>query len=79
MPFYKTPTTDQVEKAVQRMRSPELAAYFLSRLENPRWITPLHEKGLFASPPPPIRVEGGGLRYPKAAFGRNQRGLDEPL
>ena len=50
MPSFKTPTQQQVDTAVQRMRSPEFAAYFLSRLENPKWIPPLRENGLFASP-----------------------------
>lgn len=64
MPSFKTPTPQQIEIAVQRMRLPEFAAYFLSRLQNPRWIGPLRDRGLFASPPPAIAVESGGVRYP---------------
>jgi len=64
MPSFKTPTQAQIEAAVQRMRSPEFAAYFLSRLENPKWIAPLAENGLFASPPPAVRTEEGGVGYP---------------
>ncbi|NIA15871.1 MAG: hypothetical protein GWP08_17545, partial [Nitrospiraceae bacterium] len=63
MPFFKTPTQAQIEAAIQRMRSPEFAAYFLSRLHNPKWIAPLAENGLFASPPPAAQVEGGGTSY----------------
>lgn len=64
MPSFKTPTQQQIDTAVQRMRSPEFAAYFFSRLENPKWVMVLNEKGLFANPPPPVRVEGGGVSFP---------------
>ena len=64
MSSFKTPTSQQIEVASQRMRSPEFAAYFLSRLQNPEWIIPLCDCGLFANPPPAISVEGGGVRYP---------------
>ena len=63
MRSFKKPTQHQIDRAVQRMRSPEFAAYFLSRLENPEWVIPLKEKGLFASPPPPVAVEGGGATF----------------
>ncbi len=52
MKSFKKPTQQQVDAAVQRMRSPAFAAYFLSRLENPKWIDPLSDRGLFANPPP---------------------------
>lgn len=52
MPSFKAPTQPEIETAIQHMRSPELAAYFLSRLENPKWIGPLSERGIFANPPP---------------------------
>ena len=64
MPSFKTPTQRQIETAIQRLRSPELAVYFFSRLENPNWVTALKEKGIFATPPPPVPVESGGVRFP---------------
>ena len=64
MPSFKTPTQQQIDTAVQRLRSPEFSAYFFSRLENPRWVQALKEQGLFASPPPPYSVEGGGVTFP---------------
>lgn len=71
MPSLKTPTSQQIETVLQRIRSPEFAAYFLSRLENPKWIAPLRHSGLFDSPPPPaIHVEGGGVQYPRWAASR---------
>ena len=62
---YKTPTSQQVDVTLQRIRMFEFATYFFSRLENPSWISPLSEHGVFASPPPPERIEGGGVRYPR--------------
>ena len=64
MQFFKTPTQQQIDTAVQRMRSPEFAAYFFSRLENPNWVAVLNENGLFMVPPPPVYVEGGGVSFP---------------
>lgn len=52
MPSFETPTQQQIDAAVQRMRSPDFAAYFLARLMNPKWVLPLSERGLFANPPP---------------------------
>lgn len=64
MSSFKKPTSQQIETAIQRLRSPEFAAYFFSRLENPQWVEPLKERGLFTSPPPPTQVEGGGVMFP---------------
>jgi hypothetical protein len=51
MTSFKTPTAEQIAVAVQRMHSPEHAAYFLARLNNPNWIGPLCNAGVFGSPP----------------------------
>jgi len=64
MPSFKTPTKQQIDTAIQRMRSPEFAAYFLSRLNNPKWIPALEENGMLANPLPAVSTEGGGTRYP---------------
>ncbi len=63
MPSLKTPTSQQIETVLQRIRSPEFAGYFLSRLENPKWIAPLQDSGLFSSPPAAIYLDGGYVRY----------------
>ncbi|MDI6448673.1 hypothetical protein [Anaerobaca lacustris] len=63
MPSFKTPTSQQIETVLQRIRSPEFGAYFLSQLKNPKWIAPLQDSGLFSSPPPAIHSEGGYVRY----------------
>jgi len=64
MTSFNPPTQQQIDTAVDRIRSPELAAYFLSRLENPLWVSIFNEKGVLESPPPPISVESGGVSYP---------------
>lgn len=64
MTSFATPTPQQIEAAVQRMRAPEFATYFLSRLNNPNWVKPLAEKGIFGSPPPPIAADDGRVSYP---------------
>jgi hypothetical protein len=59
MQSFKIPTQQEIEKAVQRCRSPEHAAYFFARLENPNWVEPLHSLGIFSDPPPNLKVNGG--------------------
>ena len=68
MPSFKKPTRQQIDTVVQRMRSPEFAGYFFSRLENPLWVVHLKAQGLFGSPPPPIQVEGVGMTYVSASL-----------
>ena len=64
MPSFKIPTQSQIDIAVQRMRSPEFEAYFFARLENPKWLSPLKENGLFAGPPSVMAGETGGTTFP---------------
>ena len=54
MPSWQKPTDEQIDAALQRMRSPDFEAYFFARLENPEWVEPLALRGLFAKPPAPI-------------------------
>lgn len=44
-------------------RSEANADYFFNRLVDPAWLIPLHERGLFRLPPPPLHV-GGGVQLP---------------
>ena len=64
MKSFAIPTQSQIDVAVQRMRSPEFAAYFFSRLENPNWVNALAQEDLFSDPPPPIHREDGGMSFP---------------
>ena len=60
MSSWKTPTQAQVDKAVVAIAHPARRRYFFDRLENPRWIVPLHKRGLFDDPPAPVRDEKEG-------------------
>jgi len=51
MKSWKTPTPEQVEKAIALLIHPQQRAYFFNRLENPKWIAPLDKKGFFNHPP----------------------------
>jgi hypothetical protein len=63
MKSFKIPTQEQIDAAAQRCRTPEHAAYFFARLENPQWIKPLERLGLFKDAPPVQQIDGGRLRY----------------
>jgi hypothetical protein len=64
MPSWLTPTEEQIEAALQRMRSPDFESYFFARLENPQWIVPLATRGIFSNPPRPIVADGGRTMFP---------------
>ncbi len=54
----KTPTPEQVTKAIALLGRKEHYRYFFDRLENPLWLEPLHKQGFFLHPPPPQANEG---------------------
>ena len=60
MKSWKTPTPDQIDKAVALLGHAEQYRYFFDRLENPEWIEPLKKKGFFSSPPNPDRDDVRG-------------------
>jgi len=64
MESFKQPTQEQIDAVIPRLISPEHASYFFNRLENPLWIEPLKEKGIFNNPPPSIDKEEGFVSYP---------------
>lgn len=51
MKSWKTPTPEQVDRAVALLVHAEQYRYFFDRLENPEWIQPLKLKGFFRNPP----------------------------
>jgi hypothetical protein len=66
MKSWKTPTPEQVEKAVAQLGHGEYNRYFFDRLENPEWLRPLKAKGFFGLPPQPIRDESRGtIAFPQ--------------
>ena len=54
MPSWKTPTNEEVERAITLLARPEQRRYFFDKLQNPRWIKPLEAHSFFNNPPSPI-------------------------
>lgn len=59
------PTDEQLDAAMPLLSSPQHEAYFFERLENPKWIGPLADRGVFDHPPSALHLEGGGIRFPR--------------
>jgi hypothetical protein len=65
MRSWKTPTPEQVAKAVALLGRREQYRYFFERLQNPFWLEPLAQRGFFQNPPPPIGDETAeSFRFP---------------
>src|SRR4051794_18548167 len=65
MKSWKTPTPEQVAKAVALLGHPQHYRYFFDRLENPLWVELLRSKGFFRDPPKPVLSEDEGtIRFP---------------
>lgn len=65
MQSWKTPTREQVDKAVALLAYAGQYRYFFDRLENPEWLGPLRERGFFKHPPQAERnEEEGTIRFP---------------
>ncbi|MCH8343662.1 MAG: hypothetical protein IH983_06715 [Planctomycetes bacterium] len=62
MQSFSKPTNELIEATIPLLASPQHERYFLDRLDNPHWITPLREHGFFQHPPAPEEVSGGGVR-----------------
>jgi hypothetical protein len=60
MKSWKTPTPEQVDRAVALIGHAEQYRYFFDRLENPEWVLPLKSKGFFHNPPKPQHDEARG-------------------
>jgi hypothetical protein len=61
MQSLKTPTREQIEKAVALLGQPGHYRYFFENLNNPLWIEPLKRKGFFKKPPAVVQDESSGL------------------
>src|SRR5216683_6468233 len=65
MPSWQPPTPDEVSKAIALLARPEQRRYFFDKLNNPRWITPLADRGFFMHPPTPLRDDAQGtIQFP---------------
>jgi hypothetical protein len=72
MPSWKTPTPEQIERTISLLARPEQRRYFFDKLNNPRWLTPLAERGFFSNPPEPLRDNTKGtvqfLQWPALQY-----------
>lgn len=60
MKSWKTPTPEQVEKAIALIVHPQQSSYFFNHLQNPKWISPLKKRDVFKNPPQAIRDSSEG-------------------
>jgi len=60
---YAAPSESLVRTAVARIRDPQHRQVFFSKLENPKWVTPLAAKGFFESAPTVSIDEQGRVRF----------------
>lgn len=52
--FWSTPTSRQVERVTSMIGNALHRRHFFDNMQNPAWIPPLQEAGMFDEPPPPI-------------------------
>ena len=64
MKSWKKPTNETVERSLSLIEKETDRQFFFSRLENPRWIQPLAERGCFKSPPAIRYLPDGQVQYP---------------
>src|SRR5688572_32133247 len=56
---------DALDALIERIqRRGDTYSYFFDRVDDPRWLTPLAERGFFKSPIPIEHLEGGYVRFP---------------
>ena len=60
MKYWKTPTPEQLSKAIAQIAHFEHRKYFFGKLDNPEWVEPLSKKNVFSTPPQAIRDETRG-------------------
>jgi hypothetical protein len=64
MRSYDEPTPEQVNRVVALLARTEQRRYFFDKLDNPKWIAPLRERGFFQHPPEAIEDrESGTISY----------------
>jgi hypothetical protein len=71
MKSWALPTAEEIDRVAVLCARLENRAYFFDRLDNPKWVRPLSERGFFATPPSPVPAgEPGYVRFPPWPEGR---------
>src|SRR5262245_16430291 len=65
MRSWKTPTPDDVSRAIALLAQPRHREYFFAKLDNPLWLPLLRKRGWFRDPPAPVRdPKANTIRFP---------------
>jgi len=64
MKFWTQPTNEMIEKVLSSVKKETDRQYFFSKLNNPLWVGPLHERGYFSNPPGVKQLPDGYVQYP---------------
>jgi hypothetical protein len=64
MTEWSEPSEQQLDKVLGRLGDQQHRRYFFERLENPRWLHHLRDRGVFATPPRPWIDAEGQTRLP---------------
>src|SRR5215212_9501489 len=64
MTEWPEPTEEQLDRVLGRLGDQQHRRYFFERLENPRWLRHLKDRGVFAAPPRPWIDAEGQTRLP---------------
>lgn len=64
MKSWTQPTNEMIEKVLSSVKKETDRQYFFSKLNNPLWIGPLHERGYFSNPPRVKQLPDGYVQYP---------------
>jgi len=57
MQSWTPPTAEQVDAVIARIGHAEQYRHFFERNNNPLWLRPLAERGIFKTPPEPVQVD----------------------
>ena len=64
MKSWNPPSTELLDKFTALASKLESRAYFFERLKNPKWVSPLRERGFFDDPPRPENDNEGDIIFP---------------
>ena len=64
MKSWTPPTDEMLEKVTMSVKKETDRQYFFSKLKNPLWVQPLHERGYFSNPPRRKDLPDGFVQFP---------------